>query len=159
MSESSANSATARKAVPAARRDGAPAANAMGSPKSNDRRAGSGRLSETGIAAALPADAPLGLVLNATCLTGNEQWAVINGRVYKNHDTIATDLTLASHKIVSVLPHKVLLERGGKVIELTYPNLPPSSNPARKEPGGHAAIPPPPTSPANSGKNRGDGSD
>jgi hypothetical protein len=62
-----------------------------------------------------------GLVLNATCIVGDQRLAIIDGRMYAAQETLAGKGTAAApYKIVSVLPHKVLLEHEGNALELTY---------------------------------------
>jgi hypothetical protein len=62
-----------------------------------------------------------GLVLNATCIVGKQRLAMIDGRLYGAQETLpAGSAAGSSYKIVDVLPYKVLLEREGKTLELTY---------------------------------------
>jgi hypothetical protein len=62
-----------------------------------------------------------GHVLNATCIVGNQRLAMIDGRLYAVQESLPPGSAAgASYKIVKVLPYKVLLEREGKTLELTY---------------------------------------
>lgn len=61
------------------------------------------------------------LTLNATCILGDQRLAVINGELYAPQQTLSTGV--ASYKVLSVSSHKVLLERGGKTVELTYADV------------------------------------
>jgi hypothetical protein len=71
-----------------------------------------------------PVDPLKGLTLEATSIVGNRRMAVINGRSYTAQETLRTpDPTSPRLKIVNVLPYKVLLEREGKPLELTYSDL------------------------------------
>jgi hypothetical protein len=64
-----------------------------------------------------------GLVLNATCITREQRIAIINGRVYKQKDTIAAPNAADSrYVLVDILPHKVVLECRGKRLPLCYAN-------------------------------------
>ena len=71
-----------------------------------------------------PIDPLEGLTLDATCIVGNQRLAVINGRLYAAPELLLESSSATSPpKIVNVLPYKVLLEWGGKTLELTYSNV------------------------------------
>jgi len=82
-------------------------------------------------AAKLP-DKPLdplgGLKLDATCILGDQRLAMINGQLYASREKLPAGNAAPPFRIVSVLPYKVLLERDGKTLELTYANV--ASRPA-----------------------------
>ena len=62
-----------------------------------------------------------GLVLNATCIMGEQRRAIINGRTYKLKDTLVSpNATDPPYVIAEILPHKVLLEWQGKHLQLCY---------------------------------------
>ena len=64
-----------------------------------------------------------GMVLNATCVVGDQEMAMIDGHLYAEQDLIPAPAGGGpQYKILSVLPYKVLLERGGRTLELTYSN-------------------------------------
>jgi|GEM_PF-4272724 len=61
------------------------------------------------------------LVLNATCITGEQRLAIINGRTYRLKDTLdKSNAAAPSWVIAEILPHKVLLECQGKRLQLCY---------------------------------------
>jgi hypothetical protein len=93
-------------------------------------------------AATPPPDPLQGLRLDATCIVGDQRLAVINGKVYAAEERVSAGTSMAnSPKIVSVLPYKVVLERDGKTVELTYSNV--ASRPAKSaaQAGASAATP------------------
>lgn len=77
-----------------------------------------------------------GLVLNATCIIGQQRMAVINGRVYKEKEIIPRPGDETTSCIVTdILPHKVLLSYQGKTLQLGYVNVvakPTAGDDARK---------------------------
>jgi hypothetical protein len=61
------------------------------------------------------------LVLNATCIMGEERLAIINGRTYRPKDTLVGPNPAAPPCVITeILPHKVLLECQGKRLQLCY---------------------------------------
>jgi hypothetical protein len=71
-----------------------------------------------------PVDPLNGLTLDATCIVGRRRAAVINGRLYAPEELLsASSPSTPPYKIVDVFPYKVLLEREGKTLELTYSNV------------------------------------
>jgi hypothetical protein len=105
-----------RKQVAGAAMPGAPA---------KPSKAAGGKAADKSKAAAAarakPVDPLSGLRLDATCVLGNEQIAVINGRSYAVQDTLpAAEKGMPPFTIASVLPYSVLLQRDGTTIELTY---------------------------------------
>ncbi len=79
---------------------------------------------QAGMAKGIAAAHDVGLVLNATCIMGQQRLAIINGRVYKEKETIpqAGDES-SSCFITAILPHEVLLSRRGEIMKLGYLNL------------------------------------
>ena len=64
-----------------------------------------------------------GLVLNATCIVGNHRLALINGRIYREKETIAASNNEPANCILTnIYPHKVLLSWQGKPLQLSYVN-------------------------------------
>jgi hypothetical protein len=66
-----------------------------------------------------------GLILNATCIVGQQRLALINGQVYKEKDTIkgkGSGDDPVNWVITDILPHKVLLLHQGTPLQLSYPN-------------------------------------
>jgi hypothetical protein len=62
-----------------------------------------------------------GLVLNATCIVGQQRMAIINGRVYKEKEAIERRGDEAGSCVVTdILPHKVLLSYQGQTLQLSY---------------------------------------
>ena len=101
-----------------------------------------------GSAAAKTPDKPVdpldGLKLDATCILGDQRLAVINGQLYAPQETLsAGNSSTPPFKIVSVLPYKVLLEREGKTVELTYSDVVsrPASSPQADRAGGKPTPP------------------
>jgi hypothetical protein len=81
-----------------------------------------------------------GLTLNATCIVGNQRLAVINGRVYAPREKLPVGKSPNSpYQLVSVDPHKVMLECEGKTVELKYSDLPSRSAPASGAKSGSTA--------------------
>jgi hypothetical protein len=71
-----------------------------------------------------PADPLGGLALDATCIVGDRRLAMINGRMYAVQETLRTgNSATPPYKVVDVLPYKVVLERDGKTLELTYSDI------------------------------------
>jgi len=65
-----------------------------------------------------------GLVLNATCLLGEKQLAIINGHAYKQKDTLKTqNPAIPPFVIAQILPYEVLLECQGKILHLRYSDV------------------------------------
>jgi hypothetical protein len=77
-----------------------------------------------------------GLVLNATCIVGEQRMAIINGRVYKEKETIERPGDgAASCVLTEIFPHKVLLSCQGETVQLSYLNVaakPAAANDPRK---------------------------
>jgi hypothetical protein len=66
----------------------------------------------------------LGLVLNATCIVGEQRLAIINGHIYKEKESIPRSGDDATSCVVtSILPHKVLLSCQGESLQLGYANV------------------------------------
>jgi hypothetical protein len=64
-----------------------------------------------------------GLLLNATCIMGEQRLALINGKVYKEKDEIqGPGASPASWVVIEILPHKVLLSCQGTPLQLSYTN-------------------------------------
>jgi hypothetical protein len=100
--------------------DAALLAAAKGSPKAARKTAAQTAALGTAKTPDKPVD-PLGaLKLDATSILGDRRLAVINGQLYALHDRLAGDSSTPPYRIVGVLPCKVLLEREGKTVELTY---------------------------------------
>jgi hypothetical protein len=76
-----------------------------------------------------------GLVLNATCIVGQQRMAVINGHVYKEKESVprAGEET-ASCILTEILPRKVLLLCDGATLQLSYLNT--AATPAAKSAAG-----------------------
>jgi hypothetical protein len=66
----------------------------------------------------------IGLVLNATCIIGQQRMAIINGRVYKEKEVIPQpgDETPGCF-VTAILPHEVLLSCRGEIMKLGYVNV------------------------------------
>jgi hypothetical protein len=65
-----------------------------------------------------------GLVLTGTCIMGKQRMAVINGKVYREKETIPQPGDEAGVCIVtSILPHKVLLSYQGETLQLGYVDI------------------------------------
>jgi hypothetical protein len=63
------------------------------------------------------------LVLNATCIVGQQRLALINGRVYKEKDLIkARSEDPVDWVLTDIFPHKVLLLHKGVPLQLGYTN-------------------------------------
>ena len=61
------------------------------------------------------------LVLNATCIMGEQRLAIINGRTYKLKDTLDQPNAAAPPCVITeILPHEVRLECQGKRLQLRY---------------------------------------
>lgn len=70
-----------------------------------------------------------GMILNATCIMGNQRMAIISGHVYKEKDAIPQPGDEApSCFVTAILPHKVLLSYQGELQQLGYVNV--ASKPA-----------------------------
>lgn len=68
-----------------------------------------------------PLDPRRGLHLDATCLQGDRWQVMISGHVFTSQNTSTKpDDSFPELKIIRVLPYKVVLEREGQVIDLTY---------------------------------------
>jgi hypothetical protein len=61
-----------------------------------------------------------GLVLGATYVADEVRLALINGRVYKEQDTVQPPGEAAKYVITDILPLAVLLSRQGKSVRLNY---------------------------------------
>ncbi|MFZ1935956.1 MAG: hypothetical protein WCB27_10705 [Thermoguttaceae bacterium] len=66
----------------------------------------------------------VGLVLNATCIMGQQRMAIINGHVYKEKEVIPQpgDETPGCF-VTAILPHEVLLSCRGEIVKLGYVNV------------------------------------
>jgi hypothetical protein len=74
-----------------------------------------------------------GLVLNATCIMGQQRLAVINGQVYRQKDTLDTSTTAGAPCVITeILPTKVLLESQGKLLQLSYSDVAAASEKTKK---------------------------
>jgi len=77
-----------------------------------------------------------GLVLNATCIVGEQRMAIINGRVYKEKEAIERPNDAAGSCVLTdIFPHKVLLSCQGETLQLSYLNVaakPAAGNDPRK---------------------------
>ena len=82
-----------------------------------------------------PVDPLGGLKLDATSILGVQRLAVINGQLYALHDRLAGNSATPPYRIVGVLSYKVLLEREGKTVELTY-----SDGASRSASSAHAGV-------------------
>ena len=84
----------------------------------------SGKLVQKTKTASAPVDMrETGLVLNATCIVGQERMAIINGRVYKEKEAVERPGEEAGSCIVTeIFPHKVLLSYQGQTMQLGYVN-------------------------------------
>jgi hypothetical protein len=74
-----------------------------------------------------------GLVLNATCIVGQQRLAIINGRVYREKESIQTSGEATVPWVVTAIyPHKVMLSHQGMPLQLGYTNvaMKPSAAPA-----------------------------
>jgi hypothetical protein len=64
-----------------------------------------------------------GMALEATCLSDYERLAIINGRIYRQRETVRSPAAGAPTCVLAqVLRDKVLLSAGGKTLELKYSN-------------------------------------
>jgi hypothetical protein len=66
-----------------------------------------------------------GLILNATLVMGQQRLAYINGRVYREKETISIEgraPDAPTWVVTSILPHKVLLSYQGTPLQLNYTN-------------------------------------
>ncbi len=75
--------------------------------------------------ATLPALSPeellKSLTLGATCIGGNQRYAIINDHLYGLHELLRiTTPNTPPAEIVEVRPHEVLLEYQGEILELQY---------------------------------------
>jgi hypothetical protein len=62
-----------------------------------------------------------GLVLNATCIMGQQRLAMINGRVYREKEVIeGQGEDPISWVVTDILPHKVFLSCQGMPLQLNY---------------------------------------
>jgi len=84
-----------------------------------------------------PVDPLAGLKLDATCILGDRRVAMINGQMYAAQEVLTVEN--APYRVVRVLPYKVVLEREGKIMELTYSNV--TSQPAKSPQAGVQAKP------------------
>jgi hypothetical protein len=83
--------------------------------------------------AARRVDPLAGLKLDATGILGDQRMAVINGEIYTPNQTISGgDPAMPPRKIVRVLPHMVVLECQGRMVELKYSNVGNSPEPPGK---------------------------
>lgn len=83
-----------------------------------------------------PVDPLAGLKLDATCILGNQRMAMINGQMCALHERLSAGNSPTSPKVVGVFPYKVLLEYGGKTVELKYSDTAsPSSSSQKGKPG------------------------
>jgi hypothetical protein len=64
------------------------------------------------------------LVLSATCISGDERMAVVNGRIYHPREKLKLSGTTAAWLVTEILPEKVLLENAGKTFVLKYSDRP-----------------------------------
>jgi hypothetical protein len=92
--------------------------------------AGAGKPGQKGTAAKAGTDVrDHGLVLNATFVAGRQRMAIINGRVYKEKETIPRPgEETPSCVVTGIFPHKVLLSYQGETLQLSYLN--PAAKPA-----------------------------
>jgi len=98
----------------------------------NSRPEKKSSLAASGKNAALLVDPLSHLTLEATCLMGGKRLAMINGHLYACREKSPEgDASTPPFTLVSVLPYKVLLECGGKSLELMYSNVA-SSNAASR---------------------------
>jgi hypothetical protein len=109
----------------------APTAPPSKSPKAGEGVAASGPASAAGNVAVKPVNPLDGLSLDGTCIVGAHRLAVINGRLYAAREMLPASNSATPLKLVDVLPHKVLLEREGKTLELTYSNVASALVPSR----------------------------
>jgi len=100
--------------------DAALLAAAKQSPKAVGKTAAQAATLGTAKVADKPVDPLGGLRLEATSILGDRRLAVINGQLYALHDRLAGNASTPPYRIVGVLSYKVLLEREGKTVELTY---------------------------------------
>jgi hypothetical protein len=99
--------------------DAALLAAAKGSPKAVGKTAVQAAALGTAKTADKPVDPLGGLTLDATSILGDQRLAVINGQLYALHDRLAGNSS-TPYRIVGVFSYKVLLDREGKIVELTY---------------------------------------
>jgi hypothetical protein len=64
------------------------------------------------------------LVLNATLLSGDQRVAMINGRAYRPGDPVVAADAAAQLRVAEIHHHRVVLERQGKRVDLTFANQP-----------------------------------
>jgi hypothetical protein len=75
-----------------------------------------------------------GLALEATCLSGRERLAMINGHIYRQRETVQSPVAGAPPCVVAQVTHDgVLLQSQGKTLELKYSNAVAAAGP-RGEP-------------------------
>lgn len=84
-----------------------------------------------------PVDPLAGLRLDATSILGDQRVAVINGQMCAAEEVVT--LENAPYRVIRVLAYKVVLEREGKIMELTYSNV--ASKPAASPKAGVQASP------------------
>jgi hypothetical protein len=89
-------------------------------------------------ASAVSNEPTTGLVLNATLLFGDERIAMINGRAYKQGDSVESVGADEPPVLRQIHHHSVIVSRAGQVATLHYPNT--SSQPTARQgaapPGG-----------------------
>jgi hypothetical protein len=74
----------------------------------------------------------LGLVLTATCIVGDHRMALINGRLYREKETV-TDAS-ANCIVTKIEPHQVTMSYNGRQFDLCY------TNGAEKKPASNGAA-------------------
>jgi hypothetical protein len=86
---------------------------------------GKGRTNAKDGAAIVAAEASeSGLVLNATCIIGQQRLAIINGKVYREKESIqGGGESPVPWVITAIYPHKVLLSHQGVPLQLGYANV------------------------------------
>jgi hypothetical protein len=76
--------------------------------------------------------ASLGLTLSATCILGDRKFAMINGQVYREKETVQTaGSEPMSCVVTSILPREVVLSWQGKLLRLDYPDAPVKADAAK----------------------------
>jgi hypothetical protein len=103
-----------------------------------------------------PSDPLKGLRLDATCILGDQRLAIINGQLYAPQEKLSSEnSSIPPYRIISVFPDKVVLDRNGKAVDLTYSDV--ASHPASSsqagaggKPGAAAGTPLPKNPPAPS---------
>lgn len=84
-----------------------------------------------------PTNPLAGLKLDATSILGDQRVAVISGQMCSAQELVT--FNDARYRVVRVLPYKVVLERDGKIMELTYSSV--ASDSAKPKEDGVKATP------------------